>query len=480
MAAEAIGADGALPADEVLDVLSALVDRSVVQVVEDRGGPRYRLLVTVRHFALGKLDDSGESAATRQRHADHFYRWVGDAEPRIAGGAGSDQQVRVFEELELEYDNLHEALRWLLASSAPKAAHLSLMLWPFWYQRGYYREARETFERLLASGQEMPTALRAEALRATGDVAFLQCDYEVAAEHLKGALGLSRELDDRSTAALALQRLGSIAREQGCYDEARTLHSQSLAIWSELGDRRGIAASNNYLGFVAWLVGDHQTAEALCLAALSWFRTAGNLQEVAETLVNLGANAVCNDQLDVAGDRLHEALDIARRLGFQEGIAWSLHELAILDRRRHHLSRESALMLRDSLLLHSQLGDRWRVASVLEEIAGSLLPRAEPRLAVEVLGHAELLRERMHTPIPPVEEPARAVGDGPTPSEAEPYVVRFGLVPRAGTPARPGGRSRPLDDRAARQWPRRRSRTAIDGDLRRHASSPSWSCSVTA
>ena len=113
VAAEAIGADGALPADEVLDVLSALVDRSVVQVVEDRGGPRYRLLVTVRHFALGKLEDSGESAATRQRHADHFYRWVGDAEPRIAGVAGSDQQVRVFEELELEYDNLHEALRWL-------------------------------------------------------------------------------------------------------------------------------------------------------------------------------------------------------------------------------------------------------------------------------------------------------------------------------------------------------------------------------
>ncbi len=60
-------------------------------------------------------------------------------------------------------------------------------------------------------------------------------------------------------------------------------------------------------------------------------------------------------------------------------------------------------MLRDSLLLHSQLGDRWRVASVLEEIAGSLLLRAEPRLAVEVLGRAELLRERMKTPIPPVE-----------------------------------------------------------------------------
>jgi predicted ATPase/DNA-binding CsgD family transcriptional regulator len=407
-AAEAIGADEALPADWVLDVLSALVDRSMVQVVEDRGDPRYRLLVTIRHFALGKLDDSGESAAIRQSHAAYFYRSVQNAEPRIAGVAGPDQQIRVFEELELEHDNLHEALRWLLASSAPNAAHLSSMLWPFWYQRGYYREARETFERLLASGQEMPTAARAEAFREAGDVAFFQCDYEVAAEHLKSALGLSLQLDDRLTAALALQRLGSIAREQGGYGEARELHSQSLAIWSELGEQGGIAASNNYLGFVAWLIGDHQIAEALCLEALAWFRPAGNLQETAETLVNLGANALYNDQLDIAGDRLEEALDIARRLGFQEGIAWSLHELAILDRRRHRPPGKSSVMLRDALLLHSQLGDRWRVASVLEEIAGSVLLQADPRLAVEVLGHAELLRERIRSPIPPVEAPARA------------------------------------------------------------------------
>ena len=254
----------------------------------------------------------------------------------------------------------------------------------------------------------MPTAVRAEALRGAGDVAFFQCDYEVAAEHLKSALGLSRELDDRLTAALALQRLGSIAREQGGYNEARELHSQSLAIWSELGEQGGIVASNNYLGFVVWLIGDHQAAEALCLAALAWFRPAGNLQEIAETLVNLGANALYNDQLDIAGDRLQEALDIARRLGFQEGIAWSLHELAILDRRRHRLPGKSALMLRDALLLHGQLGDRWRVASVLEEIAGSLLVQADPRLAVEVLGQAGLLREHIHSPIPPVEAPAHA------------------------------------------------------------------------
>ena len=161
-------------------------------------------------------------------------------------------------------------------------------------------------------------------------------------------------------------------------------------------------------GFVGWLVGDHLAAESFCLAALASFRQAQNLQEVAETLVNLGASALYNDQLEIAGDRLEEALAIARRLGFQEGIAWSLHELAILARHRHRPTREPALMLRDALLVHSQLGDRWRVASVLEEIAGSLLLREDPHVAVELLAYAESLREQLQTPVPPVEAPARA------------------------------------------------------------------------
>ncbi len=405
-AAEAISADETLAADDVLDVLSALVDRSMVQVVEDRGAPRYRLLVTFRHFALRKLEDSGESDPIHRRHAAYFSGLVRDA--AFGGAAGPDQQIRVFEQLELEQDNLYEALLWLRATSVPDAVQLSLWLWPFWYQRGYYRAAREAFEQALVSTQEMPTSVRADALRGAGDVAFFQCDYAVAAEHLRDALSLSREPDDSMTAAMALQRLGSIAREQGRYDEARDLHSQSLAIWSELGDERGIAASNNYLGFVAWLVGDLQAAESFCLAALTWFRQAQNLQDVAETLVNLGASALYDDQLAIAGDRLEEALAIARRLGFQEGIAWSLHELAIVARRRNRPPHEPALMLRDALLVHSQLGDRWRVASVLEEIATSLLLREDPHVLVELLAYAESLREQLQTPVPPVEAPARA------------------------------------------------------------------------
>ena len=181
--AEAIGADRALDADAVLGQLSALVACSLVQVVDDRDSLRYRLLATTRRYAAEKLEQSGESPATRRRHASHFRQLALDAEP---------------ERIELEHENLTEALRWLLANSAADAAELVFSLWPAWRRRGYYQEARLAFEQMLVSGHELPAAVRAEALRGAGEAALLQCDYPVAGEHLRRALGLSRELGDRS------------------------------------------------------------------------------------------------------------------------------------------------------------------------------------------------------------------------------------------------------------------------------------------
>jgi len=401
-AAEAVCADDELAASDLLELLVVLVDRSLIQVLDGGDESRYKLLATVHQYAGGKLEESGEAEAIRGRHA-RFYMAM--AELAQFGLAGKDQ-VRWLERLELEHDNLSEALHWQLARSAQAAARLASLLWPFWYQRGYYDEARMWFEQTLAWTSELSASARAETLTRAGEAAFLQCDYEVAIEHLRSALELIDEHRDRRAAATALQRLGSISREQGRYAEARELHQRSLAIWEELGDRRGVAASYNYLGFVAWLAGDFQAAETMCGTALERFEDTGNLEDAAVTLVSLGAAALYRGELELATERFEQALSISRKLGFQEGIAWSLHELAIAGRRRRP-AREQAVMLRDALLVHRQLGDRWRVASVLEEIAGSLLARQEPQRAVEILAAAQALREKLGTPVPPAELPER-------------------------------------------------------------------------
>ncbi|MGZ4299000.1 MAG: tetratricopeptide repeat protein [Solirubrobacteraceae bacterium] len=403
-AAEAVCADETLAAEDVLDLLSLLIDQSLVQTVESPSLPRYRLLGTLRRYALSKLEDAGELEDAVRRHADHYHGLGARAR---AGLAGREQVVWV-EALELDHENISEALRRLFSDRPADALDLASALWPFYYQRGYYDEARAWYEQALARAAELPAPLRIEALLRAGEVAFLQCDYAVAAGHLEQVLPLlGAEESDRRAQAIARQRLGSIAREQGRYDEARELHRQSQAIWEELGESQGVASSQNYLGFVAWLAGDFAGAEPFCLDALAEFRASGNERDVAVTLVSLGAAALYRAEYDVAAERLSEALAISRRLGFQEGVAWSLHELAILGHRRRRASVEPAVMLRDALLVHQRLGDRWRMASVLEEIAGAVLVRRDTSVAVRLMARAQVLRDRIGTPVPPAEAPDR-------------------------------------------------------------------------
>jgi predicted ATPase/DNA-binding CsgD family transcriptional regulator len=402
-AAESVCAGYLLDVADVLDTLAVLIDRSLVQVVDHPEEPRYRLLATVRQYAAAKLWDGPEGPTVHGRHASHFLTLAEAARDRVDG----PEQTRWLERLELEHDNLEAALQWLSQESIDDGARLARLLWPFWYQRGYYQEARTRFEHLLTRAAEISPARRARVLVSAGEVAFLQCEYATAAEHLQTALELVNDLGDERAAATALQRLGSIAREQARYDEARDLHCRSLEIWEKLGDEIGAAASKDYLGFVAWLSGDPQAGEQHCEAALAVFKRAGNVRAIATTLINLGACALYRDELALARERLEPALSSARTLGFQEAIAWAVHELAIVTRRERRPASEYAPMLREALLVHQQLGDRWRLASVLEEIAIAVLVRHDPGLAVEVLATAEALREQLGAPIPPAEAPDR-------------------------------------------------------------------------
>ncbi len=402
-AAEFVCAGYMLDGTQVLDLLALLIDRSLVQVVDHPQEPRYRLLAIVRQHALAKLWDGPEGPTVSWRHAEYYSALAARSKPGLVGG----DQLKWLERLELEHDNVTEALAWLESESIEAEARLASLIWPFWYRRGFYREARMCFEQTLARAEELSEVQRADIQLKAGSVAFLQCDYPEAAGHLQAALENVRRLGDQHATGVALQRLGSIAREQGHYETARELHERSLATWQELGHAEGIAASQDYLGFMEWLRGNPEAAERESATALAEFERTGNLQGRVTALVNLGASALYRGDLPLARERLEQALVSARAGGFQEGIAWSLNELAVVTRRMRRPAGEYAPMLHEALVVHQRLGDRWRVASVLEEIAGAVLLRHDPELAGAVLGAAEALREQLGTPIPPVEAPDR-------------------------------------------------------------------------
>ena len=392
-AAEAVGAGGELEADEVLDVLAGLVDKSLVAIEERRPEIRYRLPATVRQDAAARLEASGEAAAVHAAHARF------QLERLEQGDAESDAWCRG---VEVEHDELRAALRRSLTAAPELAGRIACLLWPFWRRRGRYAEARMWLDRALEVASEVPPQVEADLWAAAGTVAFLQCDYAQATERLVEARRRSALLGDATGERAALQRLGCVARERGDHAQARRLHERCLALAGEHADAQGVAESLHLLAFAGWLDGDGPAAVDLAGEALRGLRQHGTRLLEASALVTLGAARLYAGDAAGAEQTLREALENARQLGFEEGTAWALHELGILARRRGDLPA-AAELLRESVVLHHRVGDRWRTASVIEEIACGLVAGVEPGRAAELLGLTQRLRAEIGAPVPPAE-----------------------------------------------------------------------------
>ncbi len=138
--------------DDVVELVAQLLDKSLIQPSDTVDGePRFRMLQTIREYALEQLAASGEEGAVKRRHADFYLRLAETAEPHLL----HPERDEWLERLEHAHDNLRAALVW--SSSENGAARTGLRLagalsW-FWYQRGYLREGRTFLEALLAQSE---------------------------------------------------------------------------------------------------------------------------------------------------------------------------------------------------------------------------------------------------------------------------------------------------------------------------------------
>ena len=146
-AAEAICAGDGVDAEVVLELLDALLDRSLVYVHRPEGVPRYGLLETVRQYGLLRLERAGETAAMRDRLLLWCVALAEQAVPETQGTAHDLWLAR----LEREHDNLRRGLQWALDRNlGTLGLRLAGGLWPFWLRRGHRREGRRWMEALLA------------------------------------------------------------------------------------------------------------------------------------------------------------------------------------------------------------------------------------------------------------------------------------------------------------------------------------------
>jgi len=325
-AAERICAGDGLEEGEILDLLTSLVDKSLVVADPGDGDSRFRLVETVRQYAREKLLERAGGEAVRERHLDYFLALVEETEPKLTGA----EQSAWLRRLDDEHDNLRAALEWSVASpESERSLRLCGALQRFWMTHGHLSEGVEWCARVLAiTDAQAPTLDRAKVLNGAGLLAYHQIDYAAARARHEESLAIRRQLGDRRGVAISLNNLGIVALDQGDLASARTMHEESLAIARELGNLNGIARSLGNLGMVASAERDLTAARALFGESLAMMRELGDRGGIAIGLHSLGGVAFEQADFDAARAYYAESLTILAELGNRVRIAYSLEEMA--------------------------------------------------------------------------------------------------------------------------------------------------------
>jgi len=233
-AAQTVASSGGVERFQVLDLLTLLVDKSLV-VADDSGGrTRYRLLETVRQYALEKLGESGEANSLRARHRDHYTAMAAPFDTP----AGGDYEQRI-EQADVEIDNLRAAFGWSMENSEVELAlALASSLQPLWHPRRI-REGLTWFDTALADvDAKHPEVTPAVRARALADRAFLGilAGATASLDQAQQALAIAREVDDPPLLVRALTACGYIASFFDA-EPARAHLAEAIGLARELGDK---------------------------------------------------------------------------------------------------------------------------------------------------------------------------------------------------------------------------------------------------
>jgi predicted ATPase/DNA-binding SARP family transcriptional activator len=366
-AAEVVCSGDGITEHEVLDLISALVDKSLVRAETIHDEARCSLLEPVRQYAAEKLAASGEREALRARHAKYFTEMAEHAEPEIRGGGRVSTWMT---RLERDHGNLRAVADW--CSEDPSRVEIQLrqkvaLVW-FYFTQGLFQETRECLvDGLAKAGPTVPPLVLGRAYAALGHHALWQGDFGASAEPLAKAVAILRAEQDPAALSFALIGLGSVVGLGGDQPAADALFDQAQAA---LGTRESVRA--------------HGFPYVLLFALANYWR--GIVAQIAGDLPKARA-------------AIETCVEIARGMSDHPTIAHPLSALA----RVHTLMGEFGLArscLAEALPIHARHDDRWGLADALEGAALLAAAEGAPERAARLIGASDELRESTGISLP--------------------------------------------------------------------------------
>jgi len=392
--AEHVCAEGQISSCEVLELLRALIDKSLVSVDgELNGDARYRLLDTVRELAAEQANAAGELPGLRAAHRDCML----DLAERIAsvafvrGEPSWAERVAMYHRVRADRANFNAALSCCVQRGDAEAGlRLCHALGGSWLASGDVREGAGWLDRLLAIDGAVAPGIKARALALRAELAFEQLDFAGAAGYARDCLELSQTSQDGNSAGgyrlLALTSLMSGRTEQALRDAdaAVTAARQMADGWEEgvaLAARAAVIAGQ----------GDLDGAETAFLAALDVLRD-NNGWGVANALYGLGRVARARRDLPAADRYLRDALALYEQIDARPEMARCLAAIGwvALDGDDPAVAASSLI---ESMRLSLATGHRLAIARGLQALAALAFASADLANAVRLAGASQAVFE---------------------------------------------------------------------------------------
>jgi len=400
--AERVCADDSLPASDIVDLLTALADKSLIELEpEVLGEARYRLLETVREYAAGWLALAGETAVMERRRREYTLRETEEAAAvGMALEPGSwSARVDSIRRFEVEARNVYEVLGSCLSDGdAETGLRICSAVRLVWIVHGTFAEGAAWIDKFLAlpEAAAVPEWARGRALISRAQLAMATGSPQ-ADEQASAGLELCWAAGDQFWVAAALNLLTEIALHSGRPDTAAERADEALKVARSAGDRWNEGYALGTMAAIAGHRGNFRAAERLGEEALLVMREIQQLWGSARALLGLGDLAQLRGEHGIAREYYLEALAILREVDARPEIARCLAGLGriALDQwdlvsARQHLT--------ESLRLSYASGSRIGMARGLEVLARLSVMEGNPAVSVELAGAMTALRAKAHLP----------------------------------------------------------------------------------
>src|SRR6185436_924751 len=408
--------DGILPHD-ILDLLTRLVDKSLVTTEEVMGETRYHRLETIRQYSREKFFETNEVESIRNWHLSFFVRFAEQVDENLKGR----DQVLWQNLMSAEQDNLRAALEWALSKRPDSALQIAGAANLFWTAGGYSAEGFRWTQRALERTENIPVpegkskeqrlVARARALRGLTRLYLSLGDNASAKRAAEESVALYRQSQDKRGLAFALVILAYPLEFLGERLQAEAVLQESYSIARAEEDVYVICRSLNILArVVSNLYQDRDLAQHYVEESYRLAKEAGLRSQEAQSSEILGFIAI--DGGDYAAARAHfkESARVYEEIGAAFNVILEKSNLAHLERRASHY--EPALeYYRETIVAFRDMGQTGAVAHQLEcfgfiALAQNQNKRSSPadERALQLFAAANALREKAGTPMRPDEQ----------------------------------------------------------------------------